>query len=114
VIVHPSNQSQLDLKEIRRIFLLKVKQFPDGHLVTPIDRQEGSEIRQDFIRQVIGTNENKLKAYWARLLFTGKVILPRTLEKDTEVTSTVASNPGSIGYVHRSAVTGDVRVVSTF
>lgn len=114
VIVHPSNHTQLDLTDIRRIFLLKIKQFPDGKQVAPIDRREGSTIRREFIKTVIGTDEIKLKAYWARLLFTGKVILPRTLNNDAEVTSTVAENPASIGYVDSKSVTDDVRVVETF
>lgn len=115
VIVHPSNQSSLSALDIRRIYLAKVKQFPDGEMVQAIDRPEGTDIRSAFVQYFLHTDEQRLRAYLARLLFTGKVILPKILSHDEDVVNAVANNPGTIAFVEAGFVDPQrVRVVATF
>lgn len=114
VIVHPDNHSELSDVEIRRIFLIKVKQFPNGKIVQPIDRPEGTEIRKHFVKEIIRTDEYQLRGYLARLLFTGKAVLPKTLENDEDVVKMVSRHPDTIGFVRTESVSDSVRVVRIF
>lgn len=114
VIVNPNNASEFTDTDIRRIFLIKVKEFPNGQIAHPIDRPEGFEIRTKFVRDYIGTSESQFKRYLVRLLFTGKAVLPKVLETDEEVVKAVATYPNTIGFVDSEAVDGRVRIVARF
>lgn len=113
VIVHPSNNDALNKKNVKKIFLGKSKKFPSGGQVLPIDLSSG-EARAQFLDNVIGKSESQLKAYWSKLIFTGKGQAPKAVNNDNEVIKLVSANPNSIGYISDSAVTDSVKVVAKF
>ena len=104
----------LEKKDIVRLFLAKVKTFPDGEKATPIDQMEGTRARHEFLENLLGKSEDQLRSYWARLIFTGRVLPPRTANSDGEVKKLVAQNPELIGYIQASEVDDTVKVVATF
>jgi ABC-type phosphate transport system substrate-binding protein len=114
VIVHPSNADALGDTEISRIFLGKMKTFPGGGQAIPINQSEGSAPRGDFEKKVLNKSASQIKAYWSKLVFTGKGTPPKEVSSDAEVIDLIKSNPNLIGYVDESAVTGDVKVIATF
>ncbi|MCG8535693.1 MAG: phosphate ABC transporter substrate-binding protein [Pseudomonadales bacterium] len=114
IVVHPDNNSVLEKKDIVRLFLAKVKTFPDGEKATPIDQMEGTRARHEFLENLLGKSEDQLRSYWARLIFTGRVLPPRTANSDGEVKKLVAQNPELIGYIQASEVDDTVKVVATF
>ncbi len=114
VIVNPANDSSLDKGEISRIFLGKKKSFPNGTSVTPINLSEGAATRGSFDSNVLNKSSSQLKAYWSKLVFTGKGTPPKEVSSDADVVAAVKSDPSAIGYVDASAVTGDVKVVAKF
>jgi len=114
VIVHPSNANALDDKNISRIFTGKEKSFPDGSKALAINQEEGSPFTDEFNRKVLNKSSSQLKAYWSKLLFTGKGTPPREVSNDTEVMELIAANPNLIGYVDASKVDSSVKVVATF
>lgn len=111
VVVHPSNSNALDSKTVQRIFLGKEKKFADGTKVVPVN-QVNNASRNDFDSTVIGRSTTQVAAHWSKLVFTGKGIPPEEVGGDAEVLAAVAADPGAIGYVDSSAVTGDVKAVS--
>lgn len=113
VIVHPSNTAEIDANEISRIFLGKSKSFPGGGSAIPIDQADGSDVRADFSDAVLDKSVSQLKAYWAKLVFTGKGSPPKEIGGDSEVIDVVSSNPNLIGYVRNAPGDGAVRVVMT-
>lgn len=113
VIVHPSNDSNLDKSTVSRIFLGKAKSFPNGTSVVPIDQAEGSPASAEFNDKVLSRSASQLKAYWSKLVFTGKGTPPEKVEGDAAVIAKVASTPGAIGYISGDA-SGDVKVVASF
>lgn len=113
VIVHPSNAAALDKKSISKVFLGKSKSFPGGGQAIPIDLSSG-DARNAFLNQVLGKSESQLKAYWSKLIFTGKGQAPKAVSSDAEVVELVSKNPNLIGYVNDGAVDGSVKVVHTF
>ncbi|MDG1751168.1 MAG: phosphate ABC transporter substrate-binding protein [Thalassotalea sp.] len=113
VIVHPSNANALDKKSFQKIFLGKSKKFPDGSQVVPIDLT-GGDARSKFLDSVIGKSESQLKAYWSKLIFTGKGQAPRSVDTEAEVVKLVSQNPNLIGYISDGAVDDTVKVAAKF
>ena len=114
VIVHPSNSSSLDSSTISRIFTGKAKSFPGGNKAIPINQDESSSVTGEFNNKALNKSSSQLKAYWSKLVFTGKGTPPKSVGNDAEVLQLVSNNPNIIGYVSASAVNDSVKVVATF
>ncbi|WOI36952.1 phosphate ABC transporter substrate-binding protein [Alteromonas sp. CI.11.F.A3] len=114
VIVHPSNGDALDKDSISRLFLNKMKSFPNGTNAVPLALAEGQAATDEFNGKVLNKSASQLTAFWSKLVFTGKGQPPKALGSDAEVVSAVAADPGAIGYVDAGSVDGSVRVVATF
>ncbi|WP_430460191.1 phosphate ABC transporter substrate-binding protein [Thalassolituus sp. LLYu03] len=115
VIVAAGNANgALDQDTISRIFLGKTANFPDGSQAIPIDQNEGSAVRESFNDKVLGKSSSQLKAYWSRLIFTGKGTPPKESGADADIKALVAKNPNLVGYVDASAVDASVKVVFKF
>jgi ABC-type phosphate transport system substrate-binding protein len=97
--------------QVAAIFLGQSAQLPDGAYVTAIDQQVGSSVRDEFYVRVAAKSPALLKAYWSKLLFTGRGQPPREVGGDTAVRKLVAETPGLIGYIERTALDATVRPV---
>ena len=96
--------------EIKRLFLGKSKTV-SGNKATPVDQNDKSETREFFYQVVVGKTNAQLRAYWSKLIFTGKGKPPKQLDTDADVVAAVAGDPRLVGYVDAAAVTGDVTVI---
>lgn len=114
VIVNAANNSTMDASTISRIFLGKAKSFPNGTEAVPLDQSEGSALRKGFNETILGKSSSQLKAYWSRLIFTGKGTPPKESGTDADIIALVAANPNMIGYVDAASVTDAVKVVHRF
>ena len=114
VVINPNNNNALDESAMSRIFLGKTKSFPDGTAATPVNQSEGVVITDDFNDKVLTKSSAQLKAYWSKLIFTGKGIPPKIATTDAEVIKLVATDPSAIGYIDTSAVDASVKVVAKF
>lgn len=112
VIVNPSTQvTTLDKDHVMRIFLLKAKTFPNEATAVPFNAPENSALRKTFDLTVFEKQPDQIKAYWTRLLFTGRGRPPPSIENDAEMVKRVAATPGAVGYVDSTAVNASVKVV---
>ncbi|ASD66770.1 phosphate ABC transporter substrate-binding protein [Pseudoalteromonas piscicida] len=114
VIVNPANTSTLDENEIKQIFIGKSKSFSDGSKALPITQADGAAVTDEFNEKVLNKSSSQLKAYWSKLVFTGKGTPPKEAADDAEVLKLVASNPNLIGFVSSGAADGSVKVVKSF
>lgn len=114
VVVHPSNTAKIDQSSLSRLFLGKMKSFPGGGQAVPLNQAEGSAVTDEFNKKVLKKSGSQLKAYWSKLVFTGKGTPPKAIASDAEVIKLISSNPNMIGYVSPEAVTADVKLVSKF
>ena len=115
VIVSANNpNAAIDQNLISKIFLGKTKKFPDGSQALPVDQDEGSSVRDEFNKTVLGKSDSQLKSYWSRLIFTGKGTPPSQSGNDAAVKGLIANNPNLIGYIDSSAVDSSVKVVHKF
>ncbi len=111
IIVHPSNSNSLDESTVSRIFLGKSKSFQDGSGAKAVNQKEGTAITKDFNEKVLNKSASQLKAYWSKLVFTGKGIPPEIVSSDADVLKLVANDPKIIGYVNTCAIHPSVKVV---
>jgi ABC-type phosphate transport system substrate-binding protein len=114
VIVNSGNGSAIDDADISRIFLGKVKQFSGGDKITIINLKFKEATRNEFEEKVLKKSASQVKAYWSKLMFSGKGKPPKELGSDKEVIAFVAANPGAIGYIAAASADGSVKVVKTY
>ncbi|MDX5299441.1 MAG: phosphate ABC transporter substrate-binding protein [Gammaproteobacteria bacterium] len=114
VVVHPSNAASLSKDDIERIFLGKVRTFQGGGTVNPMNLAESQSARGEFDQKVLGRNASQLKAYWSKLVFTGKGAPPPEVADAAAMIQAIAADPSGIGYVDAGAVNESVKVVATF
>lgn len=114
VIVHPSNNNDLNKSAITRLFLGKTKKFPDGTIAIPLNQDESKNITEEFNSKALRKSSSQLKAYWSKLVFTGKGTPPKNAEDNKAVLDIVAQNPNVIGYISSDIVNDKVKAVTTF
>ncbi|ATD00248.1 MULTISPECIES: phosphate ABC transporter substrate-binding protein [Pseudoalteromonas] len=114
VIVHPSNANAIDAGDIKKIFTGKAKSFADGSKALPITQADGNPATDEFNQNVLNKSSSQLKAYWSKLVFTGKGTPPEEAANDAEVVSLVSKNPNLIGFVSKGSADGSVKVVQSF
>jgi hypothetical protein len=102
----------LSKSEVADIFLGKSGRLADGVRAVPIDQVEGSPARDEFYGQVVGKSAAQIKAYWSKIIFTGRGQPPPMVANDSEVKKRLIANPAAIGYIERDRVDDSVRVVS--
>jgi len=107
VIVNPKNASAVSAEQISNIFLGK------SNDLAGVDLPDGNAVREAFYHKVTGKDGAQLKAYWAKLVFTGKAQPLKEMASDADVKKYVASNANAIGYIDKGAVDGSVKVVLT-
>ncbi|ARU59412.1 ABC-type phosphate transport system, periplasmic component [Oleiphilus messinensis] len=112
IVINPGKDVTLNEKDISRIFLAKVKTFPDGTEIVPVDLPLTSAQRQLINSNLINKTESQVRAYWSKLVFTGKGLPPKELESQEAVKQMIASNANVIGYIDAALVDDTVKVVT--
>ncbi len=97
--------------QVAAIFLGQSPRFPNGALASALDQPIGSPERDQFYLRVAGKTPALLKAYWSKMVFTGRGQPPRDLAGSAAVRKAVAEDPGLIGYIDREALDPSVRAV---
>ena len=113
VIVNTENSNEIQADEIPRIFLGKVKTYGNGDAIEPINSGAGDATRSQFEEGVLNKSSSQVKAYWSKLVFSGKGKPLKEVPSDADVLNYVAANKGAIGYVDASNVNDSVKVIST-
>ena len=109
VVSAKSPVTALTKNQIADIFLGKNNRFPDGSTAVPVDQTEGSAERDEFYLRISGKSSAQIKAYWSRLIFTGRGQPPQEVSNGTEVKKLVIRNPGTIGYIDSKLVDDSVK-----
>jgi ABC-type phosphate transport system substrate-binding protein len=111
VVSAKSSITALSKSQLADIFLGKTNRFPDGTQAAPIDQAEGSAARDEFYDKIVGKTAAQIKAYWSKIIFTGRGQPPPTVSSPAEMKKRISDNPAAIGYLDRSMVDDSVRVV---
>jgi ABC-type phosphate transport system substrate-binding protein len=112
VVSAKSTVTTLSKTQMADIFLGKSTRFPDGALAVPIDQSEGTVARDEFYLRIAGRSAAQMKAYWSRIIFTGRGQPPRAVPSSSDTKKLVAANPNTIGYIEPELVDDTLRVVT--
>ena len=113
VIVHPSNNNSFTKEEIESLFMVKKSSFADGSKASAYYLSADDVARHQFDEKVLGKSSSQLKAYWSKLVFTGKGTPPPELSNSSDAVAKVAGDASAIAYVDKAAVKEGVKVVFT-
>jgi ABC-type phosphate transport system substrate-binding protein len=104
LIVHPNSPvTSLDRRFVEDAFLKKVKTWPTGEVIRPVDLEPESPTRRRFTEEVLRRPLAAVRAYWQQRIFSGRDVPPPELDSDQQVIDYVMKYPGAIGYVSGAA-----------
>jgi ABC-type phosphate transport system substrate-binding protein len=112
VVAATSPVTSLSEDQLTDIFLGRVRRYPNGLPAVPIDLAEGSRARDEFYAKFFGKTPAQIKAFWAKLIFTGRGQPPREVPDGSALKKLIVKNPNAIGYIERDLVDGSVRVLA--
>lgn len=111
VVVHPSNPADaLSREQVSNLFLKKVTRWPGGQAVVPVELL-AERVREPFSQQVHRKSLGAVKAYWNKLVFTGREVPPVEKSSDEEVLAFVRQNPGAVGVISAAGAAAGVKVL---
>ncbi|MES2317292.1 MAG: phosphate ABC transporter substrate-binding protein [Pseudomonadota bacterium] len=97
--------------QVADIFLGQIARFPGGAEVVALDQRIGSPERDEFYSKVASKTPPLVKAYWTKMIFTGRGQPPREVAGSAAIRKMVADNPSLIGYIDKSALDASVKAV---
>jgi ABC-type phosphate transport system substrate-binding protein len=101
----------LTAEQLADIFFGRMSRFPNGLLAVPIDSREGSPVRNQFYAKITNKTPAQVRAYWSKIIFTGRGQPPRVLATDLDVKKFVILNVGAIGYIDSALLDDSVRAL---
>jgi hypothetical protein len=113
LIVNPGNPSvAIDRSFLAQAFLKKVRKWPDGETIQPVDLVPSSTVRRQYSVEVLGRSVEAVKIYWQQMIFSGRDLPPAELLSDDDVVTYVVRKPGAVGYVSAGAQLRGAKVLS--
>jgi ABC-type phosphate transport system substrate-binding protein len=100
VVTHPAvNQADISLQQLRAIYTLQQRHWPDGSPVIVFRTQhDDPPLYLQFCRDILRVYPSQLDQLWDRLVFTGQAERPRSFISTQDMLQAIASTPGAIGY----------------
>jgi len=112
VVVSARNPlATLRAEQVAAIFLAQTGRFPNGEEAVALDLPVGSTLRDDFYNRIAARTPALMKAYWTKMVFTGRGQPPRELPNSAAVRKMVADNPVMIAYIDRAALDASVKAI---
>jgi hypothetical protein len=111
VVSSKSAITTLTRNQVMDIFFGRRTRFPDGSVAVPIDQSEGSAARIEFYSKFADMSPAQVKAFWAKIIFTGRGQSPKTVATGVEAKKALFASPNAITYIDQSMVDDSVRVV---
>jgi len=102
--------ASLSREQAEQLYLGRSRELPGGIAVTLVDLPPGP-VRDDFYMQLTGKNPAQIRAYWSRMVFTGRALPPREARDVEEALDWLAANPRLIAYLPESAAGPEVRTL---
>jgi hypothetical protein len=112
LVVNPrSGVETMSRSEAINIFMGRFRQLPSGILAEPIDQPDGSPEKRMFYRLLVNKDLSDIRAYWTRLVFSGKTRPPRQSDSSAEIGNWLADHVGAVAYMERGQVDHRARIV---
>lgn len=102
----------LSSKQLKDVFMMKLHYIDDVKVI-PINASASAAIRQEFEKNVLKTDRQRLNNYWIKQHFQG-ISPPITQPSMQSVKMFIKNVNGTIGYIPMDMVDPDVRVLYEF
>lgn len=113
VIAHQDLQNnELSLNELRAIFSLRARKWPDGTPITVFVLRDEHDAHRQFLLKTLKMLPHQLRRQWDRYIYSGIGQGPTVVESPEEMLSRVKSTPGGIGYIEGGVSDGPVHMLS--
>lgn len=111
VITNPSvEKNDITSGELLDFYSRDVRVWKNGDPVIVFDLKLKSEIKSTFY-SFLGKSTSRMKSIWMKKMLSGEGDPPEALETEEAMLEKVASTPGAIGFVSKSKVTENVKVL---
>lgn len=111
VVSASSPVQQLSRANINALYLGTLASNEVAHQLRPLDLEDGSA-RDSFYSYLANRSRNQLRAYWSRMVFTGRGKPPRAYTLEA-VRQALQTDPSVIAYLPRSELNDDMRALLT-
>jgi ABC-type phosphate transport system substrate-binding protein len=111
IVSSKSPVNSLRQEQVADIFLGQIANFPGGAEAVALDQSIGSAERDEFYSKVASKTRPLVKAYWTKMIFTGRGQPPKEVGGSSAIRKMVADNPNLIGYIDKSALDPSVKAV---
>jgi ABC-type phosphate transport system substrate-binding protein len=111
IVSSNSGAAEINAKTAKKLFLSKIKSIPGMSNITLVGQLDESPIKADFTKKVTKKGMGKYKAYWSKMIFSGKAVPPTEFANDEEVRAYVAKNKDAVGYIDATSVDSSVKVL---
>lgn len=113
IVNNQSSLSSIEKSDMKLVYLGKRSKIA-GVKVIPVSLPDEDGATQEFLSSVVEKTTKQYKAYWARLVFSGKGAPPPQLEDSAELKAWVNKNPEGIGFINSKDVDDTIKVAATF
>ncbi len=100
---------RLTSEQVVNYFMGRHRALPSGVPVYPIDQP--GELREQFYRKLMGKELAEINAYWARLVFSGKVAPPTRANRPGEAAQWISQRLCGLGYITAAELNDRMKVV---
>lgn len=90
--------TDLSRAEAEQLYLGRLSALRDGTPARLLDLAPGPT-RNDFYQRLIGKNPTQTRAYWSRIVFTGRARPPREVPGPDDLRNALDQDPNLIGYL---------------
>lgn len=98
VVIGHASVARIDASTLQRLYTGRAIEVA-GNPVSPTNLALGHPLRERFLSQVLGQDNDKYVAYWTVRRHIGKGIPPREFRTPAEVIDHVQATPGAVGYI---------------
>lgn len=115
VVVNKGNPvTAISKNDAKKMMLGEVNNWPGGAKVVVVLGAAGSGDRSAALKKVCGMSESEYTRHQLQASFTGKTAASvRDAPTPAAVKAFIKSNPGAMGFLHKSDVDADVKVALT-
>ncbi len=100
VVTHLSSPYEiLSLNELRAIFSLRARAWPDGSKITVVVFEDSSPSHRSFLHNTLKMLPHQLRRQWDRYIYSGIGQGPVVVDSTEDMLLTINNTPGAIGYV---------------
>lgn len=93
-----SGLTEIDRESAEQLYLGRRTTLPNGRAVTLVDLPAGS-VRDRFYLQLTRKNPSQIRAYWSRMVFTGRAHPPHEAADAADALGRVLADPNALAYL---------------